>query len=309
MDAGSLTQEIKNKAKELGFDGCGIAKAEKMEEEGRQLKEWLENGMHAEMKYMENHFDLRIDPALLWPGAKSVVVVTLNYFTGKINWNNPIFRISNYALGLDYHDVIRDKLTMLLDELRLIYPEVNGRVCVDSAPIMEKKLAERAGLGWQGKNSLLLTKKNGSYVFLGILLLDFELEYDKPESDHCGSCHKCLAACPTHAIVSPGVVDSRNCISYQTIERKDNFDPEPPLWNNWIFGCDICQEVCPYNHGAVLTKMSEFQPRKEIINLTAEEWTGLEEEQYREIFRKSPVKRAKYRGLKRNIDWVKNRKI
>ena len=304
MNRSDLTSAIKQKALQLDFDVCGLAKAERLDKESVQLKDWLNKKMHAGMTYMENHFEMRVDPETLWPGAKSVLVVALNYFPGKVKWGNSEFEISRYALGNDYHDVLRDKLKLLLEGIQSIEPSVLGRTCVDSAPILEKIWAQKAGLGWQGKNSLLLTNKNGSYVFLGIILLNIDLDYDSPETDHCGSCHKCLVACPTHAIVSPGVIDSNKCISYHTIERKDSFESGTPIWEKWIFGCDICQEVCPYNHDALLTKVPEFFPRKEITELTSEEWIKLDEVQYKKIFRKSPVKRAKFTGLKRNINRV-----
>jgi epoxyqueuosine reductase len=308
MEDSKLTSIIKQKALQIGFTACGIAHAERLDKESLQLREWLQNNRHAGMGYMENHFELRIDPEILWPGAKSMIVVALNYYPGNVEWGNPDFEISRYALGTDYHEVLREKLSHLLALVREVDHSANGRVCVDSAPVMEKIWAQKAGIGWQGKNSLLLTQNHGSYVFLGILILNLELTFNSPEIDHCGSCYKCMVACPTHAIVSPGVIDSRNCISYHTIERKDNFENPPPLWDKWIFGCDVCQEVCPYNHDAEQTKESEFLPRKEILQLSVDKWIQLDEEQYRKIFSKSPVKRAKLKGLKRNIEWVKQNK-
>jgi epoxyqueuosine reductase len=308
MDQSELTSIIKQKAKEIGFTSCGIVMPERLEKESLQLKDWLKGSMNAGMRYMESHFELRVDPKALWPGARSIVVVALNYFPGNLDWGNTDFEISRYALGTDYHEVLREKLYSLLAEIQVIEPDTLGRVCVDSAPVMEKIWAQRAGIGWQGKNSLLLTKNHGSYVFLGILILNLQLIFDSPETDHCGSCHKCMVACPTHAIVSPGVIDSRNCISYHTIERKDNFENEPPSWDKWIFGCDICQEVCPYNNEAILTKEPEFFARKDILQLTKDDWIELDKERYTKIFRKSPVKRAKLKGLKRNIEWVKQNK-
>jgi epoxyqueuosine reductase len=309
METSKLTLIIKQLAKQIGFTSCGIARAERLESEGLQLKDWLQSGRQAGMNYMEKNFELRVDPDILWPGAKSMIVVAINYYPGNVEWGNPDFKISRYALGTDYHDVLREKLYSLLGQIQEIEPTADGRVCVDSAPVMEKIWAQKAGIGWQGKNSLLLTKNHGSYVFLGILIVNLELVYDSPETDHCVTCHKCMVACPTHAIVSPGVVDSRNCISYHTIERKDNFDNSTtPVWDKWIFGCDICQEVCPYNHGAEQTGETDFLPRKEILELSGNEWIQLDVERYLKIFRKSPVKRAKLKGLKRNIEWVTKNK-
>lgn len=305
MEKLELTSFIKHRASEIGFTACGVARAEKLEKESQQLKEWLHEQRHAGMEYMKNNFELRINPEMLWPRAKSMVVVALNYFPGIVEWGNPDFEISRYALGSDYHEVLKEKLNWILTQLQTVEPTALGRVCVDSAPVMEKIWAQRAGIGWQGKNSLLLTKDHGSYVFLGILILNLELIYDSAETDHCGSCHKCMVACPTHAIVSPGVIDSRNCISYHTIERKDNFENATPKWNKWIFGCDICQEVCPYNHDTKRTKEPGFLPRKEVFQMSFDDWIQLDLEQYNRIFRKSPVKRAKLGGLKRNIEWVK----
>ena len=305
MEPAELTSFIKQCALQDGFNYCGVAHAERLEKEGLQLKTWLQNNMHASMGYMENHFELRIDPENLWPGAKSMIVVAINYFPGKLEWGNQEFEVSRYALGTDYHDVLREKLSRLLKQIQEVEPEAAGRVCVDSAPVMEKIWAQKAGIGWQGKNSLLLTKNHGSYVFLGILILNVELQYDVPETDHCGNCFKCMVACPTHAIVTPGVIDSGKCISYHTIERKDNFENNTPKWEKWIFGCDICQEVCPYNHEAILTSEPDFLPRKDILQLNADEWIQLDKLKYTKIFRKSPVKRAKLEGLKRNIEWVK----
>ena len=308
MEPAELTSFIKQKAMQAGFNACGIARAERLNKESIELKGWLQNKRHAGMQYMENHFEMRVNPEVLWPGAKAMIVVALNYFPGKVEWGNTDFEISRYALGRDYHEVIREKLFFLLEQVQEIEHEVLGRVCVDSAPLMEKIWAQKAGIGWQGKNSLLLTREHGSYVFLGILILNHELIYDSAETDHCGTCHKCMVACPTHAIISPGMIDSGNCISYHTIENKDDLDSNTPHWDKWIFGCDICQEVCPYNHDAKQTKEPEFLPRKEILQLSADEWIQLDEMQYRKIFRNSPVKRTKLKGLKRNIGWIKRTK-
>ncbi len=297
--------KIKQKAKLLGFTDCKIAPAHVLEDDAEHFRNWLSNGMHADMHYMEEHFEKRTDPAKLMPGAKSVIVVLLNYFphTSLPEKNN--FILSKYAYGNDYHKIIKSMLKKLH---QTIYDEVvvhKARILVDTAPVLERAWAARAGLGWIGKNANLISPEYGSYVFIGELLVNVELEYDKPMRDLCGSCTKCLQACPTHAIVKPKTIDSRLCISYWTIENKG---PIAKIlkgkFRNRIFGCDICQDVCPWNRKAKPNTTNAFQPSPNLVNMTKYKWQQLSEEKYNQLFEKSAVKRAKYEGLKRNIRFV-----
>ncbi|MBS1782279.1 MAG: tRNA epoxyqueuosine(34) reductase QueG [Bacteroidetes bacterium] len=296
-------QMIKQEANRLGFDSCGIALAQKMDEDARKLEAWLNKGFQGNMQYMENHFDLRTDPTQLVPGAKSVITLLLNYFPSeKQNLSAP--HISRYAWGIDYHFVIREKLNELLDFIRVNIGAVDGRGFVDSAPVLERSWAVRSGLGWVGKNGNLLTKHAGSYFFIATLITDLSLEPDPPFStDHCGTCTRCIDACPTDAIVAPALINGSKCISYLTIELKDAFIPteQADKLDGWVFGCDICQEVCPWNRFAKPHHQSAFTPIPEILNLSTQEWTEMSEETFRKIFKSSPLKRTKFAGIQRNL--------
>jgi epoxyqueuosine reductase len=295
---------IKLKAKEAGFQYCGIAKAEFLEEEARGLENWLSKGMHGQMQYMENHFDKRLDPCKLVDGAKSVITLLYNYFPEKDLAENS-YKIAKYAYGTDYHFVIKDKLKILFDDIKKEVGDINGRCFVDSAPVMERAWAKRSGVGWIGKNSLLINKESGSFFFLAVIILDLELEYDGPIKDYCGTCTKCLDACPTDAIPAPNIVDGSKCISYFTIELKDQIPEEyKGKFDNWIFGCDICQDVCPWNRFSKRHQEKLFQPHPTLPEMNKEDWEELSREAFNEIFRKSAVKRTKYEGLKRNISFL-----
>jgi epoxyqueuosine reductase len=304
----NLTQFIKDKARELGFDEVGIARARRLSEAEPALKAWLEEGMHGEMHYMENHYEKRLDPGLLVDGSKSLVTVLLNYFPGEKLDPGDRYRLSKYAYGADYHVVVKQKLTKLLEEIEKVTGPFRARVFTDSAPLMDKVWAREAGLGWIGKNTCLINKKRGSYCFIGHLVCDLELEYEQPYTkDHCGSCNLCLEACPTGAIHKPYQLDARKCISYLTIEYRGPFSKEQDKsLHGWIFGCDICQDVCPWNGKAVAHKTTEFNPTGELKQMQAEDWINLTEEKYKILFRHSAVSRVKYTGLKRNILSVAN---
>jgi epoxyqueuosine reductase len=292
---------IKAKAAALGFSFCGISKAAFLQDEAPRLEEWLKRGYQGKMSYLENHFDKRLDPALLVPGAKSVVSLVYNYFPEK-EVSTAAGKISRYAYGEDYHVVVKDKLKLLLQELREAIGEIQGRVFVDSAPVMERAWARRSGVGWIGKNSLLLNREMGSYFFLAELIIDLELEDDGPVKDYCGTCTACMDACPTDAIPQPYVVDGSKCISYFTIELKEEIPADVKgKFENWIFGCDICQEVCPWNRFARPHREERFQPSAALEGMTSREWTEMTEEIFEQVFKNSPVQRAKLSGLKRNI--------
>ncbi|MBS1774649.1 MAG: tRNA epoxyqueuosine(34) reductase QueG [Bacteroidetes bacterium] len=299
----SYHQMIKQEAARLGFDSCGIALAQKMDEDARKLETWLNKGFQGKMQYMENHFDLRTDPTQLVPGAKSVITLLLNYFPSeKQNLYAP--RISRYAWGIDYHFVIREKLNELLDFIRTNIGAVDGRGFVDSAPVLERSWAVRSGLGWVGKNGNLLTKHAGSFFFIATLITDLSLEPDPPFStDHCGSCTRCIDACPTDAIVAPALINGSKCISYLTIELKDALIPteQADKLDGWVFGCDICQEVCPWIRFAKPHHQSAFTPIPEILNLSTQEWMDMSEDTFRKIFKSSPLKRTKFAGIQRNL--------
>ena len=296
---------IKTEAKRLGFLSCGISKAEFLEEEAPRLEKWLNNSMHGQMKYMENHFDKRLDPTKLVEGSKSVVSLLLNYFPKEGQNGTEAPKISKYAYGTDYHFVIKDKLKALLNYIQGKIGEVNGRAFVDSAPVLDKAWAARSGLGWIGKNSNLLTRNVGSFYFIAELIIDLELEYDTPVTDHCGSCTACIDACPTQAIVDPYVVDGSKCISYFTIELKDEIPKEyKGKFDNWMFGCDICQDVCPWNRFSKPHDQPLFDPNPKILSMSKKDWQEITEEVFNEIFKKSAVKRTKYSGLVRNIQFL-----
>lgn len=302
------TAYIKSKALELGFDHCGIARATKLDDDARRLEKWLGGGMHGTMQYMENHFDLRIDPARLVPGAKSVITVLFNYFPSQ-QQHPSAPKISKYAYGMDYHDLIRKKLKELLAAMNENIGEVQGRGFVDSAPVMERSWANRSGLGWIGRNSNLITRKSGSYFFIATLITDLELVYDDPfAKDYCGSCRKCIEACPTEAIKEDKVVNGSKCISYYTIELKEMLIPaeQKGKFQNWMFGCDICQDVCPWNRFAKSSEPTRFTPIPEILNFSLQEWEVLSEESFIKIFGKSALKRSKYQGLRRNLEFIRS---
>ena len=285
---------------------CGVSKADFLEKEAKELDKWLKNGNHGKMSYMENHFDKRLDPRLLVDDAKSVVSLLLNYYPIEAQENDGP-KISKYAYGEDYHFVIKEKLKELLAFVQEEIGEVGGRVFVDSAPVMDKAWAQKSGLGWVGKHTNIIHPKNGSFFFIAELILDLELEPDGPMKDYCGTCTKCIDACPTDAIVAPYVVDGSKCISYLTIELKDEILPSEfkGKMENWAFGCDICQDVCPWNRFSKPQNESRFNPHENLLKLNKADWEDLTQEVFQELFRKSAVKRTKFDGLKRNIDFLK----
>lgn len=283
---------------------CGISKAEFLEEEAPRLEKWLNENRHGQMSYMENHFDKRLDPTLLVDGAKSVISLLFNYYPSE-QQNPNSYKISKYAYGEDYHFVIKNKLKELLQFMQQEIGEVNGRAFVDSAPILDKAWAAKSGLGWVGKNSNLITQKVGSFYFIAELIVDLELEYDKPTTDHCGTCTACIDACPTEAIVAPYVVDGSKCISYFTIELKENLPEDMKgKFNDWMFGCDVCQDVCPWNKFATPHQEPLFQPKPELLNFTKRDWEELTKETFAKVFKNSAVKRTKFEGLTRNISFL-----
>ncbi len=296
------TQLIKERATALGFSFCGVARAEFLEEEAPRLEAWLRQGQHGAMGYMENHFDKRLDPTKLVEGARSVITLGYNYFPEEDLAQDGDYKIAKYAYGEDYHFVIKRKLRTLLEYVQETIGEVHGRAFVDSAPVMERAWAQRSGTGWIGKNSLLLNKRQGSFFFLAELIVDLELAYDGPVPDYCGTCTRCLDACPTDAITEPYVVDSNRCISYLTIELREAIpDSMQGQWADWIFGCDICQDVCPWNRHARPHQEPAFAPHPDLKNMTNDDWHEITEETFRKVFKKSAVKRAKLAGLRRNI--------
>ena len=306
----NYSQLIKQKAEKFGFQSCGISKAEFLEEEAPRLETWLNKGYHGEMKYMENHFDKRLNPTLLVDGAKSVISLSYNYFPKvKIDEINN-FKISKYAYGEDYHEVIKDILKNMVAELQEEIGEFGFRVFVDSAPVLEKAWARKSGLGWVGKNANLITKKHGSFYFLAEIICDLELEYDLAVTDHCGSCRACIDACPTQAIVSDRIVDGSKCISYATIELKNEI---PDYFNgkmdDWMFGCDVCQDVCPWNRFSAPTLQEKFAPNFQKLNFRKNEWKELTQELFSEIFKKSAVKRTKFSGLMRNVNLLNDQSL
>jgi len=297
---------IKTEAKRLGFLSCGVSKAQFLEEDAPRLEKWLKNNMNGEMHYMENHFDKRLDPTKLVEGSKSVISLLLNYYPSK-EQTAESYKLSKYAYGTDYHVVIKDKLKKLLQFIKEEIGDVHGRVFVDSAPVLDKAWAAKSGLGWMGKHTNLLTQQLGSFYFIAELILDLDLEYDLPTTDHCGSCTACIDACPTQAIVQPYVVDGSKCISYFTIELKENIPSEfKGQFENWMFGCDVCQDVCPWNRFSKPHREPLFSPHPELLKMTKRDWEELTEDTYNHVFKNSAVKRTKYSGLKRNIQFLRS---
>jgi epoxyqueuosine reductase len=302
------TQFIKQKAQALGFSYCGISKAEFLNEEAPKVETWLRRGYQGKMSYLENYFDKRLDPTLLVPGAKSVVSLIYNYFPERDLASEGELKIAKYAYGEDYHFVVKDKLKILMQEIQDEIGEVHGRAFVDSAPVMERAWAKKSGLGWIGKNSLLLNREMGSFFFLAELIIDLELNYDGPVKDYCGSCTACMDACPTDAIAEPYVVDGSKCISYFTIELKEEIPSEVSgKFGDWIFGCDICQDVCPWNRFAQPHQEPRFAPAAGMEKMNRQEWLEITDEVFEKLFQKSPLQRARISGLKRNIKFVKEK--
>ena len=300
------TSLIKAEAKRLGFLSCGISKAQFLEAEAPRLEKWLKNNMHGEMQYMENHFDKRLDPTKLVEDSKSVISLLLNYYPSKTQ-NSESYKLSKYAFGTDYHFVIKDKLKSLLNFIQDEIGDVSGRAFVDSAPVLDKAWAAKSGLGWIGKHSNLLTQQVGSFYFIAELIIDLDLEYDLPTTDHCGTCTACIDACPTQAIAEPYVVDGSKCISYFTIELKENIPTEfKGQFDDWMFGCDVCQDVCPWNRFSKSHNEPLFNPNPELLSMTKKDWEEITEEVFKKIFKDSAVKRTKFSGLKRNIQFLKD---
>lgn len=299
------SQIIKQEAKRLGFDFCGISKAEFLEEEAPKLEAWLKNNRHGKMEYMENHFDKRLNPTLLVDDAKSVISLLYNYYPTQTQ-NPDAPKVSKYAYGLDYHDVIKEKLKEFLHALKEKIGDVNGRAFVDSAPVLDKAWAKKSGLGWIGKNANLINKQQGSFFFIAELIIDVELEYDGPIKDYCGTCTKCIDACPTEAIVAPYIVDGSKCISYLTIELKEAIPIEfKNKLDNWAFGCDVCQDVCPWNSFSQAHNEPHFNNTNGLLDYSANDWYDMSEELFNKVFKGSAVKRTKYKGLKRNLEFIK----
>ena len=299
------SQFIKSEAKRLGFLSCGISKAGFLKEEAPRLEHWLKNKMNGQMAYMENNFDKRLNPTLLVDDAKSVVSLLLNYYPSEFQ-NPDSYKISKYAYGQDYHFVIKEKLKELLFSIQSNIGEVSGRAFVDSAPVLDRAWAAKSGLGWIGKNSNLITQKTGSFYFIAELIIDLDLEYDQVATDHCGSCSACIDACPTQAILEPYIVDGSKCISYFTIELKENLPPEMNgKFNDWAFGCDVCQDVCPWNRFSKSHNEPLFNPNPELLSMSKKDWEEITEETFKFVFKNSPLKRTKFGGLKRNIDFLR----
>jgi epoxyqueuosine reductase len=300
------TALIKNEAKRLGFISCGISRAEFLEDEAPRLEKWLKMKMNGEMKYMENYFEKRLDPTKLVDDAKSIISLTYNYYPEDLQ-NKEAPKISKYAYGMDYHYVIKEKLIFFLTFIKDKIGDVHGRAFVDSAPILEKAWAAKSGIGWVGKNSNLITKQVGSFYFLAELIVDLDLDYDRIESDHCGQCTACIDSCPTEAIAQPYVVDGSKCISYFTIELKENIPKEfKGKFDDWVFGCDICQDVCPWNKFSKPHKEPLFQSSSELMKMSRDEWNEITEETFNKIFKDSAVKRTGYKGLTRNLNFIKS---
>ncbi|MGB3163919.1 MAG: tRNA epoxyqueuosine(34) reductase QueG [Chitinophagaceae bacterium] len=300
------TRFIKNTASRLGFDFCGIARAQKLDDDAARLEHWLQKGMHGSMHYMEKYFDMRVDPAKLVPGAKSVITLLKNYYPAA-HQQPGTPKISKYAFGKDYHEVIRKQLNELIVCIKETVGEIHGRGFVDSAPVLERTWAQRSGLGWVGKNGNLINKQSGSYYFIATLITDLSLQYDDPfAKDFCGTCTKCIDACPTNAILPGKVVDGSKCISYFTIELKEMLIPGEMKgkFDNWMFGCDTCQDVCPWNRFSKPNNEINFTPVPEILNLSSQEWEIMTEESFQKIFKDSPLRRSKFKGIQRNLKFI-----
>jgi epoxyqueuosine reductase len=296
---------IKSEAKRLGFLSCGISKSGFLEEEAPRLENWLNQNKHGQMTYMENHFDKRLNPNLLVDDAKSVVSLLLNYFPSETQVDDT-YKISKYAFGQDYHFVIKEKLKELLFSIQQNIGEVSGRAFVDSAPVLDKAWAAKSGLGWMGKNTNLITKSIGSFYFIAELIIDLELDYDSATTDHCGTCTACIDACPTEAIVAPYVVDGSKCISYFTIELKDHIPIEMKgKFNDWAFGCDVCQDVCPWNKFSKPHNEPLFNPNPELLSMSKKDWEEITDETFKKVFKNTALKRTKFEGLQRNINFLK----
>ncbi len=304
MNLTAHSNTIKEYALSLGFDACGIARAQRLTRQETFLKAWLDKGLHAGMNYMTNYFDKRVDPRELLPGAQSVISVLLNYFSEK-QQNTEGFKVAKYAYGRDYHQVIKEKLKQLLTHIQSEITPCQGRFFTDSAPVLDRAWAAEAGLGWIGKNTNLIVPQKGSFFFIGELIVDIELEYDVPIEDFCGSCTKCIQACPTNALVLPYLLDSNRCISYHTIESKDAIPAKyQGKFENWIFGCDICQDVCPWNRFSKQTHERAFQADEEFLSMNKEDWRALSAEHYKKLFSDKAIERKGFEGIKRNIDFV-----
>ena len=301
------TKTIKSIAQNLGFSFCGISKAEQLQTEAKHLEQWLNKGFNGKMSYMENHFEKRIDPTKLVPGSKSVISLLYNYYTPKKQQDKTAPKISTYAYGKDYHFVIKEKLKTFVAQIEENIGAIEGRIFVDSAPVLDKAWAQKSGLGWIGKNANLINKNMGSFFFIAEIICDLVLDYDSPIKDYCGTCTACIDACPTDAIVQPYVVDGSKCISYLTIELKDDI---PKSFNekmdNWMFGCDVCQDVCPWNKFSKIHNEPAFEPNEKLLQMNKTEWKEITSEVFNEIFKKSAVKRTKFTGLKRNIEFLNN---
>jgi len=309
LNSVSASKKIKSWSRELGFLSCGIAKAEFLEQEAPHLEEWLANGYHGTMRWMENHFDKRLDPSLLVPGAKSVISLLFNYYPEEKQKDNTP-KISKYAYGDDYHHVVKARLRHITERMQEEFGDFSFRYFVDSAPVLERPLAANAGLGWIGKHSLLLSKQRGSFFFIGNIICDLELDTDGPVTDHCGSCTACIDACPTDAIVSDKVVDARKCISYLTIELRDEIPEEfKPNMEGWAFGCDICQDVCPWNRFSSPHSISPFSIKEEVEKFSLEEWQQIDEAGFKRIFKRSAVRRTGFEGFKRNLRFISGSEI
>jgi len=297
---------LKTESKRLGFLSCGISKAGFLEEEAPRLANWLNKNRNGQMTYMENHFDKRLNPTLLVDDAKSVISLLLNYYPSEIQ-NPDSYKISKYAYGQDYHHVIKEKLIELLNFIQTEIGDVSGRAFIDSAPVLDKAWAAKSGLGWVGKNSNLITQKVGSFYFIAELIVDLELEYDAPTTDHCGNCTACLDACPTEAIIAPYVVDGSKCISYFTIELKDNLPQEMKgKFDDWVFGCDICQDVCPWNRFSKPHNEPLFQTNKQLLSFSKSDWEEITKDTFQKVFKNSAVNRTKFEGFIRNINFIKD---
>jgi epoxyqueuosine reductase len=299
---------VRSFAAQLGFDYCGIAKAVQLDDDARRLEQWLNKGFNGSMQYMENYFDLRIDPSKLVPGAKSVITLLLNYFPAE-QQNIDTSKVAKYAYGKDYHEVIRSKLKLLLQSIKENIGEIHGRGFVDSAPVLERSWAQKSGLGWIGKNGNLINKQSGSFFFIATLITDLDLDPDDPfVKDYCGTCTKCIDHCPTEAILPDKVIDGSKCISYFTIELKDALLPGAMKgkFDNWLFGCDVCQDICPWNRFSKPSNEINFTPTPEILNFTKNDWEELTEESFKTIFKDSPLKRTRFAGIKRNLKFIQS---